>query len=149
MISVRPDDFDVGSEYAALQQSDDIAGCGAIVVFTGSVRGRDQGNQIVALRLEHYPGMTEKSLAGIVDQAKQRWSLDDVRIIHRVGEIKAGEQIVFVGVSSAHRKESFAAGEFIMDYLKTQAPFWKKELRKEGESWVEAKQDDLDKAQHW
>jgi len=149
MISVREADFDIGEEYRALQNSDTDADCGAIVTFSGSVRSRDQDNEIVALKLEHYPGMTEKSLSNIVIDAKQRWQLGEVRIIHRVGEINAGEQIVFVGVSSAHRKEAFAAGEFIMDYLKTQAPFWKKEIRKDGESWLEAKQSDLDKAQNW
>ncbi|MCV6603695.1 MAG: molybdopterin synthase catalytic subunit MoaE [Porticoccaceae bacterium] len=142
VIRVQRDDFDVGTEYQQLRDRN----CGAVVTFSGCVRGE---GDIDALHLEHYPGMTEKALADIVEQAKQRWPLAAVTVIHRIGRIVVGEQIVFVGVASGHRSEAFQAGEFIMDFLKTRAPFWKKEICKEGERWVEAKQSDTVKAQCW
>ena len=142
MIRVQTDDFDVGVEYRRLCDLD----CGAVVTFSGCVRREDS---VQALYLEHYPGMTEKALQDIVDRAGERWQLGDVTVIHRIGEIPAGGQIVFVGVASGHRREAFEACEFIMDFLKTRAPFWKKERRNTGDVWVEAKQSDSDKAESW
>ena len=142
MIRVQAEDFDVGVEYKRLRDRN----CGAVVTFSGSVRAEDN---IDALYLEHYPGMTENALQSIVDEAKQRWPLGAVTVIHRIGKIPAGEQIVFVGVASGHRSEAFVAGEFIMDFLKTRAPFWKKECRADSERWVEAKQSDTAKAGRW
>ena len=142
MIAVQCEDFDVGAEYRRLRSAE----CGAVVTFVGCVRGE---NGIDGLYLEHYPGMTEKALADIVARAKQRWRLGEATVIHRVGELAVGEQIVLVAVASPHRGDAFAAGEFIMDFLKTRAPFWKKELRADGGRWVEAKQSDMDKADTW
>lgn len=122
---------------------------GAIVIFSGLVRELHEGKVVQALYLEHYPGMTEKSLVAIAEQAKQRWPLQGVTIIHRIGELLAGEQIVFVGVSSAHRQAAFAACDFIMDFLKTRAPFWKKCREANGEYWVEAKSSDEAAAERW
>jgi len=122
---------------------------GAIVTFTGLVRDLDSGSSVRGLYLEHYPGMTEKSLRGIVTQAGERWPLLSVTVIHRVGELHAAEQIVFVGVSTAHRHDAFAACEFIMDFLKTRAPFWKKSLQADGEHWVEAKDSDTAASDRW
>lgn len=141
-IRIQAQDFDVGAEYQQLRSDDS----GAVVTFSGCARG---GNGICALYLEHYPGMTEKALRDIVSQARERWSLDRVTVIHRIGAIAAGEQIVFVGVASGHRDEAYQASEFIMDFLKTRAPFWKKELRADGERWVEAKQGDSRRAGRW
>ncbi len=142
MVRVQYEDFDVGVEYQRLRSTN----CGAVVTFSGCVRGE---NGIEALYLEHYPGMTEKALASIAEDATRRWQVDDVTVIHRIGKIDVGEQIVFVGVGSSHRAQAFAAGEYIMDFLKTRAPFWKKEIGADGERWVEAKQSDVDKAGKW
>ncbi|UTW46695.1 molybdopterin synthase catalytic subunit MoaE [bacterium SCSIO 12696] len=144
MVSVRiqAEDFDVGAEYQRLRASDS----GAVVTFSGCVRGH---NSIRALFLEHYPGMTERVLHSILEEARQRWHLNAVTVIHRIGEILVGEQIVFVGVASGHRGEAFAAGEFIMDCLKTRAPFWKKEIDADGERWLAAKPSDCEQAQRW
>lgn len=142
MISVQREDFDAGAEYQRLRARD----LGAIVTFVGCVRAE---NGIEGLYLEHYPGMTEKALARIVDDAKQRWRIGGVTVIHRVGRLAIGEQIVFVGVGSLHRGDAFAACEFIMDFLKTRAPFWKKAVYSDGERWIEAKQSDVDKANAW
>ena len=120
---------------------------GAIVTFMGKVRC--SGEQTLSLYLEHYAEMTEKVLANIIANARKRWQLSRVVVIHRVGEINANEQIVFVGVSSAHRADSFAAAEFIMDILKNEAPFWKKERTIDGDSWVEAKKTDVDALKKW
>ena len=120
---------------------------GAIVTFMGKVRC--SGKQTLSLYLEHYAEMTEKVLANIIANARKRWQLSRVVVIHRVGEINANEQIVFVGVSSAHRADSFAAAEFIMDILKNEAPFWKKERTIDGDSWVEAKKTDVDALKKW
>ncbi|OCG04715.1 molybdopterin synthase catalytic subunit MoaE [Gilliamella sp. wkB112] len=120
---------------------------GAVVTFIGKVRSLD--NQITSLYLEHYSGMTEKVLAKIVNQARSKWQINRVAVIHRVGEINAGEKIVFVGVSSAHRTDSFAATEFIMDLLKNEAPFWKKERTDQGEYWVKAKKSDAEALKKW
>jgi molybdopterin synthase catalytic subunit len=120
---------------------------GAIVTFMGKVRSIEK--QTISLFLEHYASMTEKVLANITDQARERWQLSRIVIIHRIGEINANEQIVFVGVSSAHRSDAFAAAEFIMDILKSEAPFWKKERTMQGERWVEAKKTDKEALKKW
>ncbi|HIE5563731.1 TPA: molybdopterin synthase catalytic subunit MoaE, partial [Enterobacter kobei] len=117
--------------------------------FTGKVRNHNLGDSVKALTLEHYPGMTEKSLAEIVEEARGRWPLGRITVIHRIGEMWPGEEIVFVGVTSAHRGSAFAAGEFIMDYLKTRAPFWKREATPEGDRWVDARDSDRQAAEHW
>lgn len=146
MISVQHQDFSVAQEYARLN---DNHGDGAVVTFVGKVRDMNLGDNVTGLTLEHYPGMTEKSLTDICEQAKARWPLTYVRVIHRVGALDIGDQIVFVGVSSAHRKAAFEACEFIMDYLKTQAPFWKKERLTAQERWVEARESDQEAAKRW
>ncbi|PVZ71585.1 molybdopterin synthase catalytic subunit MoaE [Pelagibaculum spongiae] len=146
MISVQLEDFNLGDEY---QQLSDDSETGAIATFVGRVRGSESGSGIDALYLEHYPAMTQKSLEQIVELAKQRWNLLQVRLIHRFGKLEAGAQIVFVGVSSSHRSDAFAACEFIMDYLKTSAPFWKKSISDAGETWVDAKESDQDRASRW
>ena len=122
---------------------------GAIVTFTGLVRELYDGIEVTSLFLEHYPGMTEKSLQDIADKASQRWPLLACRVIHRVGKLDPGEQIVFVGISSLHRRDSFEACQFIMDYLKTKAPFWKKQVSSKGEVWVESKVSDYQAANKW
>ncbi len=146
-IFVQEADFDVQEVYQNLQNLRPSPG--AIVTFTGLVRDFDHDQDILALELEHYPGMTEKSLHAIVDQAADRWSILGATVIHRVGRLNACDQIVLVAVSSSHRKDSFCACEFIMDYLKNEAPFWKKEIRPDGQSWVEAKQSDAEAKKRW
>jgi molybdopterin synthase catalytic subunit len=144
-ISVQQADFDAG----ALQQQMRLAHpeSGALVSFIGQVRDLNEGVSISSMHLEHYPGMTEKSLSHIAKQATQRWPLSAIEIIHRFGDLKPLDQIVLVLVASAHRHDAFAACEFVMDYLKTEAPFWKKESTSAGERWVEAKAtDDVSKA---
>ncbi|WP_448565963.1 molybdopterin synthase catalytic subunit MoaE [Thalassotalea ganghwensis] len=147
MISVQQEDFDISSQYQLLTQ--DAESEGAIVMFTGLVRDFNQGSRVANLTLEHYPGMTEKSLVDIVMQAKQRWSLGKVRLIHRVGKLSLADQIVFVGVSSKHREAAFEACQFIMDYLKNRAPFWKKETTQQGQRWVNFNQKDKEAADRW
>ncbi len=120
---------------------------GAVVTFIGKVRSLE--NQVISLTLEHYPQMTEKVLRNIIHQARDRWSINRVALVHRVGKINVNESIVFVGVSSAHRSDAFAATEFIMDVLKNEAPFWKKEQTGNGENWVEAKQSDVNALKKW
>ncbi|OTQ55243.1 molybdopterin synthase catalytic subunit MoaE [Gilliamella apis] len=120
---------------------------GAVVTFIGKVRSSE--NQVISLTLEHYPQMTEKVLKNIIHQARDRWSINRVALVHRVGKINVNESIVFVGVSSAHRSDAFAATEFIMDVLKNEAPFWKKEQTGNGENWVEAKQSDVNALKKW
>jgi molybdopterin synthase catalytic subunit len=145
-IKVQEEDFDITEVNRRLCAGrSDI---GAIASFIGLVRDMPQ-NRLEKMTLEHYPGMTEKSLSKIVETAQQRWEILDVTIIHRVGELKPTDQIVLVSVASAHRKAAFAACEFIMDYLKTDAPFWKKETDEQGESWVEAKQSDNEARGKW
>lgn len=146
-ISVQPDDFDTGAEIAALSAGDD--GAGAVASFVGLVRADNSGGGVTAMTLEHYPGMTEAALADIVSQAKQRWELRRVRVIHRIGRLLPGDRIVFVSVSSGHRGDAFAACEFIMDYLKTQAPFWKKEETPSGGRWVDARESDDRAVRRW
>ncbi|MFT4270986.1 MAG: molybdopterin synthase catalytic subunit MoaE [Pantoea sp.] len=138
--------FSVAEEYAWLSAHDSD---GAVVTFTGKVRNHNLGDSVAALTLEHYPGMTEKALTEIVDEARQRWALQQVSVIHRIGELFPGEEIVFVGVSSAHRSSAFAAAEFIMDYLKTRAPFWKREATAQGDRWVDARDSDHQAAERW
>jgi molybdopterin synthase catalytic subunit len=146
-VRVQAEDFDVAREIAQLRAGD--ARIGAVAAFIGVVRDLNDAAEIRTLTLEHYPGMTEKALAGIVAEAKQRWDVCDALVIHRVGELKPTDQIVLVAVSSAHRGEAFAACQFIMDYLKTRAPFWKKEKTPTGEHWVEARASDDDAAARW
>ncbi|MDF2177394.1 molybdopterin synthase catalytic subunit MoaE [Aliiglaciecola sp. CAU 1673] len=146
-IAIQEQDFSLTQEYQALREAN--LQDGAIVTFSGTVRDLNQGKRIQSLTLEHYPAMTLKCLQQIVAEARNRWQLGRVRIIHRVGRLALGDQIVFVGVSSRHRGDAFAACEFIMDYLKTRAPFWKKEQTGNGEHWVEAKAEDQRKADAW
>ena len=145
-VSVQEKNFDHTEEYQHLYN--DSPHIGAIVTFCGLVREFDHGKG-EGLRLEHFPGMTEKTLLDIIEQAKQRWPILNARIVHRVGKLTLSEQIVFVGVNSPHRKAAFHACEFIMDFLKTQAPFWKKAISSEKEYWIEAKQSDQLAKQKW
>ncbi|HLF22305.1 MAG TPA: molybdopterin synthase catalytic subunit MoaE [Burkholderiales bacterium] len=146
-VRIQTEDFDAGREIAALRRGD--PGIGAIASFIGVVRDVNDGGRVAEMTLEHYPGMTEKSIAGIIDQAKARWRVFDALVVHRVGLLKPLDQIVLVVVTGAHRGDAFAACEFIMDYLKTRAPFWKKEQTVEGERWVEARTSDDVAAERW
>ena len=146
VISVQIDDFDLGGEYQTLRQS---SANGAVVMFSGLVRDMNLGDQVGGLYLEHYPGMTETALQGIIDEARERWPINNCRIIHRVGQLQPSDQIVFVGVTSAHRQAAFEACEFLMDYLKIKAPFWKREQTQDGDRWIEAKESDDAAAQRW
>jgi molybdopterin synthase catalytic subunit len=145
-IRVQHEDFDAGAELAAMRGNRAI---GALACFIGLVRDVNDGTAVRSLTLEHYPGMTEKALEDIVEQARRRWDIMDVRVIHRVGTLHPTDQIVFVAVGGAHRGEAFAACEFVMDYLKTQAPFWKREQTPGGARWVEARASDDAAAQRW
>jgi molybdopterin synthase catalytic subunit len=146
-VRVQTEDFDAGFEINQLRSArKDV---GAVVSFIGQVRDVNEGDEVSQLTLEHYPGMTEKSLEAIINQAKSRWNIMDVLIIHRVGTLQPCDQIVLVAVSGGHRGEAFAACEFVMDYLKTEAPFWKKEATPSGERWIEAKTSDDDAKQRW
>ena len=147
MISIQPDDFDAGAEYEALRGTG--PGTGAIVTFSGLVRDSGDLSGVTGLFLEHYPGMTEQVIQGLIDEAGRRWDVQRARVIHRVGRLALADQIVFVGVCSAHRGDAFAACEFIMDALKTSAPFWKKEITREGEHWVEQKESDVARSRNW
>jgi len=147
MISVQTHDFDPVAEYQALRDSG--AGTGAIATFTGLVRDNGDLQGVTGLYLEHYPGMTEQVIQGLIDQASRRWDVRKARVIHRVGRLDLCDQIVFVGICSAHRGDAFAACEFIMDALKTSAPFWKKEITGDSEHWVEQKASDRDRSQAW
>jgi len=146
-VRVQTGDFDVGAEIAALRRANPKVG--AVASFIGVVRDLNEGDDVATLTLEHYPGMTEKSLEAIVIEARSRWDIFDALIVHRVGELRPLDQIVLVVVTSAHRGESFAACEFIMDYLKTRAPFWKKEQTPEGARWVDARSADDAAAERW
>lgn len=139
--------FDPGAELNALHAAQ--LGIGAVVGFVGYVRDFNDGQEVSGMFLEHYPGMTEKALAAIVADAEQRWPLLRVELVHRVGELPPGEPIVFVGTASAHRQAAFDACNFIMDYLKTRAPFWKKETTSNGERWVEGRGSDQAAAERW
>jgi molybdopterin synthase catalytic subunit len=147
MIRVQNEDFDVGAEIAELRR--DNARIGALVCFVGLVRDLNEDDSVSEMTLEHYPGMTEKALAEIVAQARLRWEIADALIIHRIGALKPTDQIVLVATTSAHRHEAFASCEFIMDYLKTQAPFWKKEQTTQGARWVDARESDDTAKQRW
>lgn len=152
MISVQTSDFDIGVEYDALREA--AGDAGAIVTFTGLVREvydhlDCNAEKIETLYLEHYPGMTEQSLERIVETAQGKWELLATRVIHRVGELKAKDQIVFVGTASAHRQDAFDAACFIMDYLKSEAPFWKKQSTANESHWVESRQSDADAIANW
>jgi molybdopterin synthase catalytic subunit len=144
---VQQEDFDVGTEVARLRGRD--ARVGAVACFVGTVRDVNDDAAVRTLTLEHYPGMTQKALAEIEAQARGRFDVLDVRIIHRVGMLAPTDQIVLVAVTSAHRAEAFGACEFLMDYLKTRAPFWKKEHTPDGARWVEARASDDDAAARW
>ncbi|PKG72889.1 molybdopterin synthase catalytic subunit MoaE [Shewanella sp. Choline-02u-19] len=146
MIRVQTADFSVPEEYQLISQEN---GDGAVVTFVGKVRDFNDGSAVTDLTLEHYPGMTEAVLNQIEAEARERWALNHVTIIHRVGRMALGEQIVFIGVTSAHRKAAFAACEFLIDFLKTKAPFWKLEAGEEGASWVEARDSDEQAANVW
>ena len=140
-------DFDIGCELAYLTK--DNLDIGGMVSFVGLVRDLGGEDALKAMTLEHYPGMTEKALENIESQASTKWDLLGTSIIHRVGELKANEQIVFVGVASRHRKDAFLAAQYIMDFLKNEAPFWKKQRTEKGGTWIESKQSDIDAAKQW
>ncbi len=145
-VSVQTEDFDIGRILAELTEGrSDI---GALVTFTGLVRGMPDGG-LQAMELEHYPAMTEKALREIEAEARERWNLSASLIIHRIGRLKPGEQIMMVATGSAHRKDAFEAAEFLMDYLKSRAPFWKKEHTAEGADWVDARESDEDALNRW
>lgn len=146
-VRVQTQAFDPGVEVNAMHAAN--VGVGAVVGFVGYVRDFNDGQEVAGMLLEHYPGMTEKALAKIVVEAEQRWPLLKVEVLHRIGALEPGEPIVFVGVASAHRQAAFDACNFIMDYLKIRAPFWKKEQTGDGPRWVEGKQSDEDAAGRW
>lgn len=146
-VSVQQQDFDIAAEMARLTRRDPQIG--AVVSFTGLVRQNTPGGPITSMELEHYPGMTERALEEIVARAEERWPLQGVRVIHRVGPLQPGERIVLVLTASRHRQAAFEAAEFLMDYLKTQAPFWKKESNAEGVRWVDARDSDTAAADRW
>jgi len=146
-VSVQAEDFDTGAEVARLASGGDSVG--AVVSFSGVVRGESGGEKLLALQLEHYPGMTERELSRIAAEATARWQLSAVTIIHRVGVLRPKDQIVLVVTASAHRQAAFDGCAFVMDYLKTQAPFWKKETRSSGEYWIEARSSDDEAAARW
>ena len=139
-VTIQTDDFDLGCEVSALRAGD--AGIGAVVAFVGTVRDRSEGQGVSHLELEHYPGMTEAAIEAMIDAAYQRFELRAARVVHRVGPLAPADQIVLVAVAAAHRGQAFQACEFLMDYLKTQAPFWKKEQGPAGAHWVDARNDD-------
>lgn len=144
-IIITADDFDAGAEIEALR----LAGVGAIATFSGIVRDNAENPDLIAMTLEHFPGMTEQEIQTIIDEARERWPLQAVRVIHRVGRLLPQENIVFVGTASAHRQAAIDSAAFIMDYLKTRAPFWKKEETRAGAAWVEAREDDDIALQKW
>lgn len=146
-VRVQTEDFDLGAEIHGLRQGN--PGIGAIASFVGLVRDLNENAAVTEMTLEHYPGMTEKALAEILEEARRRWDIVDALVIHRIGALKPADQIVLVAASSAHRHDAFAACEFIMDYLKTLAPFWKKEQTPEGARWVDARESDEAAARRW
>jgi molybdopterin synthase catalytic subunit len=146
-VSIQTEDFDLSAEVAQLRRDD--TGVGAVCAFVGTVRDRNDGSDVASLALEHYPGMTEKSIQAMLTQARERFDIRAARVIHRVGLMQPQDQIVLVAVTSAHRGESFQACEFLMDYLKTQAPFWKKEVTPQGERWVDARVSDDHALARW
>ena len=146
-VRIQTEDFDVGAEIARMRTS--TPRVGAVATFVGVVRDLNEGESVAGMTLEHYPGMTERSIEAIVAEARQRWEIIDALVIHRVGELHPTDPIVLVVVTSAHRGEAFAACEFLMDYLKTRAPFWKKERIASGSRWVEARASDDAAAARW
>jgi len=146
-VSVRSADFDLGAEVAALRAGD--AGVGAVVAFVGTVREFGDGQPAGGMELEHYPGMTEAAIEAMIDAAMQRFDIRAARVVHRIGALRPTDQIVLVAVSSAHRGQAFQACEFLMDYLKTQAPFWKKEHAADGARWVDARSSDDAALERW
>jgi len=146
-VAIQTEDFDVSAEVAALRAGDPAVG--AVAVFIGTVRDRNDGLGVSSMELEHYPGMTEKAIEAMIDDALFRFDIHAVRVIHRVGPLKPQDQIVLVAVTSTHRGQAFQACEFLMDYLKTQAPFWKKEHTPEGARWVDARVSDDDALKRW
>ena len=146
-VRIQEADFDIAAEIAAMRRGNPKIG--AIASFVGVVRDSNDGDAVATMTLEHYPGMTEKSIAAIIDQARGRWEVLDALVIHRVGTLKPTDQIVLVIVASGHRGDAFSACEFIMDYLKTQAPFWKKETTPQGARWVDARATDDAAAERW
>jgi molybdopterin synthase catalytic subunit len=146
-VRIQTQEFDVGVELTRLRRGN--AKVGAIASFIGVVRDLNDDNTITEMTLEHYPGMTERALEEIVTEAKSRWEIIDALVVHRVGTLQPADQIVLVAVTSAHRGAAFSACEFIMDYLKTRAPFWKKEQTPQGASWVDAREGDDVAAQRW
>jgi molybdopterin synthase catalytic subunit len=146
-ISIQPESFDPNLEVERLREGNPAIG--GIVSFMGLMRDMNEGEAVSGMRLEHYPGMTEKALCAIAQEANQRWGLLGCRIVHRIGDLKPTDNIVLVAVASPHRTEAFRACEFIIDYLKTRAPFWKKEFTQKGERWVEARLSDNNAEQKW
>ncbi len=146
-VSIREGDFDLSTEVAALRAGD--PGVGAVVSFIGTVREFSDAQGVLGMELEHYPGMTEASIEAMIDQALARFDIRAARVVHRIGSLRPTQQIVLVAVSSAHRGQAFQACEFLMDYLKTQAPFWKKESTAEGAHWVDARSSDDAALQRW
>ena len=146
-VTVQTEDFDLGREVAALRAAD--ASIGAVAAFIGTVRDRNDGQGISAMELEHYPGMTERAIEAMIEDAVQRFGINGARVIHRVGLLQPLDQIMMVAVTAAHRGSAFQACEFLMDYLKTQAPFWKKEQTPEGARWVDARVSDDAAMQRW
>lgn len=146
-VRVQHDDFDAGEELAKLRGGDRRVG--AVASFIGTVRDVNDDASVQTMTLEHYPGMTEKALAQIVEEAKQRFDILDATVIHRIGELRPADQIVFVAVTSAHRGAAFDACRFVMDYLKTRAPFWKQERTPDGARWVDARTSDDEAAERW
>ncbi|MDE2397143.1 MAG: molybdenum cofactor biosynthesis protein MoaE [Burkholderiales bacterium] len=146
-VVVQQADFDLGQEVAALRAGD--GGVGAVAAFVGTVREHGSGAAVSEMELEHYPGMTERAIEAMVEAAMRRFEIRAARVVHRVGRLALGEQIVMVAVTSSHRGQAFQACEFLMDYLKTQAPFWKKELTPEGAQWVDARVADDEALRRW
>ena len=146
-VRIQTEQFDAGAEIAAIRRGNPAIG--AVASFVGIVRDVNEGDRVSEMTLEHYPGMTEKSIEGIIDEARRRWDVIDALVVHRVGVLKPTDPIVLVVVASGHRGDAFAACEFIMDYLKTQAPFWKKERTGESARWVEARASDDAAAERW
>ena len=146
-VRVQTEDFDIGAEVAALRRANPKIG--AVATFVGVVRDVNEGDAVSEMTLEHYPGMTERSIEDIITQARGRWNIYDALVVHRVGTLKPTDQVVLVVVTSGHRGDAFAACEFIMDYLKTRAPFWKKEKTPSGERWVDARVSDDIAAERW
>lgn len=146
LIRVQQDPFDQNTIYKWLSEQHSV---GATTLFVGKVREINLGDSVSGLYLEHYPAMTEKALREIVDEARSRWELQRVAVIHRIGQLYTGDEIVLVGVSSAHRGDAYHANEFIMDYLKTKAPFWKRETTNHGDRWIEGRESDQQAADKW